>query len=223
MARPWTSRATRSRSSSRPRTRPGSQRRPTSLGPASRSSAPEPTCRSRSTRTGRHEPGDRRSLRRRTSSRRRTTSRQSSPRSRLGDGDAAIVYVTDAKASNKVSTVEIPSSANVPATYAGVVVKASKHAEAAQAFLTWLAGPDGQAVLGPFGFLPPSVIGRRASRPRTRSPSTLPLILFLTDPGRRRWSGARCSGAACWRRWTSPVVLDGAPPEPRHDRGQPRR
>ena len=46
--------------------------------------------------------------------------------------------------------------ANVPATYAGVVVKASKNAAAAKAFLDWFAGPDGQAILGPFGFLPPS-------------------------------------------------------------------
>ena len=73
----------------------------------------------------------------------------------LGEGDAAIVYVTDAKASTKVKTIEIPAAANVPATYAGVVVKASAHTRAAHAFLTWLAGPDGQAVLARFGFLPP--------------------------------------------------------------------
>ena len=74
----------------------------------------------------------------------------------LGEGDAAIVYVTDAKASTKVKTIEIPAAANVPATYAGLVVKASAHAAAAHAFLTWLAGPDGQKVLAGFGFLPPS-------------------------------------------------------------------
>ena len=74
----------------------------------------------------------------------------------LGEGDAAIVYVTDAKASTKVKPVEIPAAANVPATYAGLVVKASAHAAAAHAFLTWLAGPDGQKVLAGFGFLPPS-------------------------------------------------------------------
>ncbi len=74
----------------------------------------------------------------------------------LGEGDAGIVYVTDAKASTKVTTVDVPPTANVPATYAGVVVKASKNAAAAQAFLTWFAGPDGQAILSTFGFLPPS-------------------------------------------------------------------
>ncbi len=74
----------------------------------------------------------------------------------LGEGDAAIVYVTDAKTSTKVATITVPTDANVPATYAGVVVKASKNADAAQAFLTWFAGPDGQAILASFGFLPPS-------------------------------------------------------------------
>ena len=74
----------------------------------------------------------------------------------LGEGDAGIVYVTDAKASSKVKAIDVPESANVPATYDGVVVKASKYADAAKAFLDWFAGPDGQAILASFGFLPPS-------------------------------------------------------------------
>jgi molybdate transport system substrate-binding protein len=74
----------------------------------------------------------------------------------LGEGDAGIVYVTDAAASDKVDTVAIPDASNVSATYAGVVVKASKDAEAAHAFLDWLSGPDGQAILKEYGFLPPA-------------------------------------------------------------------
>lgn len=73
----------------------------------------------------------------------------------LGEGDAGIVYVTDAKASSKVKTIDVPDSANVPATYDGVVVKASASA-AARTFLDWFAGPDGQVILGGLGFLPPS-------------------------------------------------------------------
>ena len=73
----------------------------------------------------------------------------------LGEGDAGIVYVTDAKGSDKVATVEVPDAANVPATYGGVVVKASPDQEAAAAFLTWLAGTEGQAVLAELGFQPP--------------------------------------------------------------------
>src|SRR6185369_8830988 len=73
----------------------------------------------------------------------------------LGQGDAAIVYVTDAKASTKVETVAVPAAVNVPASYAGVVVKASENAAAAQAFLDWFAGPGGQAILAGLGFMPP--------------------------------------------------------------------
>jgi molybdate transport system substrate-binding protein len=74
----------------------------------------------------------------------------------LGEGDAAIAYVTDAKTSTEVQTVAVPDGANVEAMYGGVVVKASSNQEAAAAFLAWLASPDGQAVLASFGFLPPA-------------------------------------------------------------------
>lgn len=71
----------------------------------------------------------------------------------LGEGDAGIVYVTDAKASSNVVAIAIPLSANVPATYDGVVVKGSRNAAAGKAFLDWFAGPEGQAILGGLGFL----------------------------------------------------------------------
>ena len=74
----------------------------------------------------------------------------------LGEGDAAIVYVTDANtAGAKVTTITVPPAANVPATYGAVAVKASANSAAAAAFITWLAGPDGQAILATYGFLPP--------------------------------------------------------------------
>jgi molybdate transport system substrate-binding protein len=73
----------------------------------------------------------------------------------LGEGDAGVVYVTDAVAAEGVVSIDVPDSVNVTATYAGVVVGASPNLEAATAFLDWLAGPDGQAVLSELGFLPP--------------------------------------------------------------------
>jgi molybdate transport system substrate-binding protein len=73
----------------------------------------------------------------------------------LGEGDAGIVYTTDAKASSKVTAIAVPASANVPATYGGVVVRTSPNQAAATAFLSWLASPEGQAVLATFGFQPP--------------------------------------------------------------------
>jgi molybdate transport system substrate-binding protein len=74
----------------------------------------------------------------------------------LGDGDAGIAYVTDAKASTKVATVDVPPTANVIATYAGVVIMAAPNVDVAGAFLTWFAGPQGQAILSGYGFLPPT-------------------------------------------------------------------
>ena len=50
----------------------------------------------------------------------------------------------------------MPTDANVIATYAGTVLKPSPNPDAAHAFLSWFAGPEGQAILSGFGFLPPS-------------------------------------------------------------------
>jgi molybdate transport system substrate-binding protein len=73
----------------------------------------------------------------------------------LGEGDAGIVYVTDARASSGVETIDIPGEANVPAVYAGVVVARTPHRQAARAFLDWLTGPGGQSILAEAGFQPP--------------------------------------------------------------------
>lgn len=76
----------------------------------------------------------------------------------LGEGDAAIVYATDAKASKGVTSIEIPTRANVPATYAGVVIRASRDLPAARAFLDWTTGPHAQRILARLGFTaPPSL------------------------------------------------------------------
>jgi molybdate transport system substrate-binding protein len=74
----------------------------------------------------------------------------------LGEGDAAIVYETDAQASEAVTSVPIPSEANVAARYAGVLIGASPNLEAGRGFLDWLNGSDAQAILATFGFSPPT-------------------------------------------------------------------
>jgi molybdate transport system substrate-binding protein len=74
----------------------------------------------------------------------------------LAEADAGIVYVTDAIASTKLAAVEIPPEAAVTATYGGVVVAASAHLDEAAALLSWLAGPDGQAILADFAFTAPA-------------------------------------------------------------------
>ncbi len=73
----------------------------------------------------------------------------------LGEGDAGIVYVTDARATTRIRIVDVPPAANVPATYAAIAVRASRNPVAARAFLTWLQGAEAQATLARYGFLPP--------------------------------------------------------------------
>ena len=86
----------------------------------------------------------------------------------------------------------VPDDVNVPASYAGVVVKASPNVEAAHAFLDWFAGPDGQAILASFGFLPPAVmtnaVGERAAPIAGGASPRASRATFL---GRRRAAGPR--------------------------------
>lgn len=70
----------------------------------------------------------------------------------LGEGDAGVVYVTDARSSSGVAVLEVPAGARVAATYDGVVVAGARDPSAAAAFLSWLAGSDGQAILARLGF-----------------------------------------------------------------------
>jgi len=73
----------------------------------------------------------------------------------LGEGDAGIVYATDVPSTTVASIPIEPASANVRATYAGAVLRASTNQATATAFLDWLTGPGGQAILASAGFLPP--------------------------------------------------------------------
>jgi len=73
----------------------------------------------------------------------------------LGEADAGIVYLSDAVAADRVTTIPIPDEANVTAVYAGVVVRGARHPQAARDFLAWIAGPDGHAILAEVGFTAP--------------------------------------------------------------------
>ena len=72
----------------------------------------------------------------------------------LGEGDAAIVYRTDAIATSKLRTIALPAGTDVAVAYGGIVIARSAHGAEAEAFLAWLAGPEGQAILAGFGFVP---------------------------------------------------------------------
>jgi molybdate transport system substrate-binding protein len=72
----------------------------------------------------------------------------------LGEADATIVYVTDVTAAkDKVQGVEIPTGQNVSATYPVAVVKGTRNAAAAGAFVDYLRSEAGQSKLQSFGFL----------------------------------------------------------------------
>jgi len=74
-----------------------------------------------------------------------------------GEADAAVVYVSDVTSAvlPRVNAVGIPDIANVIATYPIAVVAGSTHADLAQAFVDYVTGPEGEATLADFGFLPP--------------------------------------------------------------------
>ena len=74
----------------------------------------------------------------------------------LGEADAGIVYVTDAKENaGKATGVPIPANQNAITEYPIVQVKDAPNAKAADAFISYVLGPDGQKVLASFGFMPP--------------------------------------------------------------------
>jgi molybdate transport system substrate-binding protein len=73
----------------------------------------------------------------------------------LGEGDAAIVYATDALASDRVRTLRLPGGVGVTARYAAVAIAGSRRPEAVAAFLDWLTDAEAQHVLARFGFEPP--------------------------------------------------------------------
>jgi molybdate transport system substrate-binding protein len=69
-----------------------------------------------------------------------------------GEGDAAIVYRTDALSSDGVTVIAVPEEANVATGYAFVIVDGA--ASEVTQFAEWLTGSDAQAILEDHGFLP---------------------------------------------------------------------
>jgi molybdate transport system substrate-binding protein len=73
----------------------------------------------------------------------------------LGEGDAGIVYVSDAATADGVTAIPVPDEVNVLATYGAVEVAHTATPDGAAAFLAYLNGPEVQAILAQYGFLPP--------------------------------------------------------------------
>ena len=74
----------------------------------------------------------------------------------LGNVDAGMVYVTDAKAAGtKVKGITIPANENASTLYPIATISSSKHKSEAQAFVAYVLSPAGQNVLAAAGFEKP--------------------------------------------------------------------
>jgi molybdate transport system substrate-binding protein len=73
----------------------------------------------------------------------------------LGEADAGFVYRTDVTAAvaSKLTVIDIPDPFNVIAQYPIAVVKSSTHASDAQAFISFVLSPAGQAILTKYSFI----------------------------------------------------------------------
>jgi molybdate transport system substrate-binding protein len=70
-----------------------------------------------------------------------------------GEADAGIVYVTDVTAvGDAADMVEIPEDINVVAQYPIATIGASQNQEVGEAFVDFLLGDEGQAILAEHGF-----------------------------------------------------------------------
>ena len=70
-----------------------------------------------------------------------------------GEADAGIVYVTDVTAAGDAAeSVEIPQDINVLAEYPIATVAESGNQQTGQAFIDFITGANGQAILAEYGF-----------------------------------------------------------------------
>ncbi len=73
----------------------------------------------------------------------------------LGEADAGIVYVTDARAAEtRLATVPIPAAAQPEVRYEIAVVRGGGDVTGARRFVAGATGPEGRAALAAAGFLP---------------------------------------------------------------------
>ena len=71
-----------------------------------------------------------------------------------GNVDAGIVYKTDATSSNKTKIVATaPEGSHTPIIYPAAVLSGSKQQKSAEAFLAYMAGPEGKPVFEKYGFV----------------------------------------------------------------------
>jgi molybdate transport system substrate-binding protein len=72
----------------------------------------------------------------------------------LGEGDAGIVYISDAVAAPELGTIEIPDNLNVIAKYPIAALTNAPQPTLAAEFIAYVLSTEGQAVLQKWGFTP---------------------------------------------------------------------
>jgi molybdate transport system substrate-binding protein len=79
----------------------------------------------------------------------------------LGEADAGIVYTSDltGDAAAKVGRLEIPDALNTIAAYPIAPIKDARNADLAAKFVSYVLSPEGQEILGRYGFMPASGSG----------------------------------------------------------------
>lgn len=70
----------------------------------------------------------------------------------LGEGDAALVYETDARSSTRVRMIPLPEAAQVIAEYPVAPVVGGGQRAGGEAFIRFLLSPEGKTTLRRFGF-----------------------------------------------------------------------
>jgi molybdate transport system substrate-binding protein len=79
----------------------------------------------------------------------------------LGEADAGIVYKTDAlTAKERITSIAIPPSVNVVASYPIAMVSAAPHPDLARAWIAFVLSSEGQAILRATGFRAATVAAR---------------------------------------------------------------
>jgi len=88
----------------------------------------------------------------------------------LGEADAAIVYSTDAtpQVRNQLQVIQVPDPLQTLAAYPIAVARGNNTA-GGEAFVEYVLGPQGQATLAKWGFLPPTQSSAAAAQPSPRS------------------------------------------------------
>jgi molybdate transport system substrate-binding protein len=114
----------------------------------------------------------------------------------LGEADAAVVYSTDAtpQVRDQLQIIQVPDPLQTLATYPIAIAKGS-NAAGGEAFVAYVVGPQGQATLAKWGFLPPTATGATAPQatPGSAGAPPPPPRVARRPPRRQpqRWLRAR--------------------------------